>query len=146
MSSLYRQNASKLFLIVLGTCLASLVLVAALSVSTVTKVKIGSELHDQIIEGKDLIADVLPPPAFILESYQVAGRMLNAPADEQEQLAKTLARLQTEYDDRLKFWAAEKVIHQDDPALVKIFTHSWRTRRSQFRNSSWLPMKNSCQL
>ena len=122
MNFLRRQNASKLFLIVLGTCLSSLLIVGSMSVATLNKVKIGSELHDQIIEGKDLIADVLPPPAFILESYQVAGRLLDAKADERPALLQTLARLQKEYSERLEFWGTEKVTHADDPALVKLFT------------------------
>lgn len=122
MNFLYRQNASKLFLIVLGTCLSSLLTVGFLSVTTVNKVKIGSEMHDQIIESKDLIADILPPPAFILESYQVAGRLLEAQGDEKAALVVSLARLEKEYGERIKFWGTEQVAHADDPALVEVFS------------------------
>ncbi len=122
MKFLYRQNASKLFLIVLSTCLSSLLIVGFLSVTTVTKVKIGSELHDQIIEGKDLIADVLPPPAFILESYQVAGRLLEAQEDEKATLISSLARLEKEYADRIEYWSNERTNHKDDPALFKVYS------------------------
>lgn len=122
MNFLYRQNASKLFLMVLATCLSSLLIVGFLSVVTVNKVKIGSEMHDQIIEGKDLIADILPPPAFILESYQVAGRMLEAHDDEKAALVLSLARLEKEYAERIKYWGTEQVAHADDPALAKVFS------------------------
>ncbi len=122
MNFLQRQNASKLFVIVLATCLSSLLIVGILSVTTVNKVKIGSELHDQIIEGKDLIADILPPPAFIIESYQVADRLIEAKGEEQTTLIASLSRLEKEYKDRLDYWAKEKVDHEADPVLFKLFT------------------------
>lgn len=122
MNFLSRQKASKLFLIVLATCLGSLLVVATLSISTVNKVKIGSEMHDQIMEGKDLIADVLPPPAFLIESYQVVGRLLDADAEEQTTLFASLARLEKEYHERMEVWTHEKVDHKDDPVLAKLFT------------------------
>ncbi|MCC6509865.1 MAG: methyl-accepting chemotaxis protein, partial [Pirellulaceae bacterium] len=76
MQILNRQNASTLFLMTLGCCLSSLVVLGTLAVTTVNQVKVGGDLHSQVIEGKDLIADILPPPAFIIESYQVAGQLL----------------------------------------------------------------------
>lgn len=37
--------------------------------STIETVRVKSPLYDSIIEGKDLVADVLPPPEYIIESY-----------------------------------------------------------------------------
>ena len=36
---------------------------------TIETVRVKGPLYDSIIEGKDLIADVLPPPEYIVESY-----------------------------------------------------------------------------
>ena len=37
----------------------------------ITTVKVGGPLYADIIRGKDLIADILPPPEYIIESYLV---------------------------------------------------------------------------
>ncbi len=122
MNFLLRQNASKLFLLVVTASLASLIAVGTLSVTTVSKVKIGSELHDQIIEGKDLIADVLPPPLYVIEAYQIVGRLPEAKDNEQEKLVVDLERLEKEYKTRLDVWSAQKVEHAGDATLQKTFT------------------------
>jgi hypothetical protein len=33
------------------------------------RVKINGPLYQQIVSGKDLIADILPPPEYIIETY-----------------------------------------------------------------------------
>ena len=37
----------------------------------VHQVRVGSPLYLSILEGKDLLADVLPPPCYVVESYQL---------------------------------------------------------------------------
>src|SRR5258705_1381012 len=34
-----------------------------------SKLKVGGPVYSQIVLGKDLIADILPPPEYILEAY-----------------------------------------------------------------------------
>jgi methyl-accepting chemotaxis protein len=34
----------------------------------INKVKVGGPIYKQVVEGKDLIADILPPPEYIIES------------------------------------------------------------------------------
>jgi type II secretory pathway component PulL len=43
---------------------------------TIDQVRVQGKIYDQIVTGKDLIADILPPPEYIIESYLVA-RQLN---------------------------------------------------------------------
>ena len=38
----------------------------------INEVKVNGPLYRQIVEGKDLIADILPPPEYIIESYLTA--------------------------------------------------------------------------
>ena len=37
--------------------------------STLERIKISGPLYAEIITGKDLVADILPPPEYIIESY-----------------------------------------------------------------------------
>lgn len=48
---------------------------------TLHTVKIGSDAYNRIILGKDLVADILPPPEYIIESFLVANEMVNNPDD-----------------------------------------------------------------
>jgi methyl-accepting chemotaxis protein len=48
----------------------------ALSYSTVSTVKVTGPLYRDIIRDKDLLADILPPPAYIIEPYLVSTMLL----------------------------------------------------------------------
>ena len=61
---------SKISGILLAACLVAAI---AISSKSLNVVKIGGPLYDRIVQGKDLIADVLPPPAYIIEAYLTAN-------------------------------------------------------------------------
>jgi methyl-accepting chemotaxis protein WspA len=75
---------------------------------TLERVKINGPFYHDIVRGKDLIADVLPPPAYIIESYLVALQLVDH-ADKAElgPLLERAKRLRREYEDRRAFWGNE---------------------------------------
>src|SRR5919108_169668 len=38
-------------------------------ISALSELKVGGPVYRQIVLGKDLIADILPPPEYVIESY-----------------------------------------------------------------------------
>ncbi|MDP3685101.1 MAG: methyl-accepting chemotaxis protein, partial [Ignavibacteria bacterium] len=42
---------------------------------TINKIKVNGPLYKNIVQGKDLIADILPPPEYILESYLILHQL-----------------------------------------------------------------------
>ena len=42
------------------------------------KVKVNGSIYAQIVLGKDLIADILPPPEYLIESYLNCFQMIDA--------------------------------------------------------------------
>jgi len=64
----------------------------------------GPAYHD-IIAGKDLIADILPPPEYIIEPYQISLEMLEErdPTEINKSIA-TLIDLQSDYIARHEYW------------------------------------------
>lgn len=67
------------------------------------------------MQGKDLIADVLPPPYYILESYLVMTLMLDAaPGPEQDALVEKSKALRSEYEVRDTYWM-ERLPAGDSP-------------------------------
>ena len=68
------------------------------------KVIINGTVYNGIVQGKDLIADILPPPVYLLESWQVALEMLAAPSTELASLIETSKRLEEEFKGRHEYW------------------------------------------
>jgi methyl-accepting chemotaxis protein len=68
--------------------------------------RINGNLYKNIVQGKDLIADILPPPEYIIETYLVCLQLLDTPDDATSALLKErLKVLKKDYDDRHAFWA-----------------------------------------
>jgi len=62
---------------------------------------VNGPVYQRIVQGKDIIADVLPPPEYIIESYLVALQLTQATApDEIGTLAERFQALKTEYEAR----------------------------------------------
>ncbi|MDD5455770.1 MAG: methyl-accepting chemotaxis protein [Candidatus Margulisbacteria bacterium] len=75
------------------------------ALSTISKVKVNGPLYKQIVQGKDLIADILPPPEYIIESYLVVLQIYVAlDKNELESLTEKLKSLEKDYNNRLLFW------------------------------------------
>lgn len=81
------------------------------SFNTIEKIRINGNMYSQIIQGKDLIADILPPSDYIVESYLNAFQILNEnSADTLQQLIAKSKDLRHEYEVRHDYWA--KVLPQ----------------------------------
>jgi len=77
--------------------------------NTIKEIKIKGILYSQLIDNKDLIADILPPPAYIIESYLCAMEVATVEEDTQAR-EKLLVRLKELsdgpgfYRERMEFW------------------------------------------
>ena len=92
------------------------VLVVALV--TVLILRINGPLYDRIVLGKDLIADVLPPPEYVIEAYLEATLALNDPASVEARTAR-LKQLRTDYDDRHAFWVKSHLTPKLKPLILE---------------------------
>lgn len=76
---------------------------------TLNRVKVNGPHYANIVRGKELVADILPPPEYIVETYLVALQLVQEkdPA-QREQLIDRCAGLRTEFQGRHEYW--EKVL------------------------------------
>lgn len=75
------------------------------AIATMQNVKVNGPHYELIIKGKDLQADILPPPAYILESYTVALECLNTTAPGAiATLIEKGETLQKEFNARCSHW------------------------------------------
>jgi methyl-accepting chemotaxis protein len=86
--------------------------VIATSFYGLSQLKVGGPLYDKIKLGNDLIADILPPPEYVIESYLEATLVLHDPAKLSTHRDR-LAQLRKEYDERHAFWVKSDL----DPVL-----------------------------
>lgn len=95
---------TKLMLLV-GLGIGGLVVFGLVSSQTINQVKVNGPYYQSIVQGKDLIADILPPPEYIIETYLVVLQMMNSsePA-ELPGLAERIKTLRADYETRHVFW------------------------------------------
>jgi methyl-accepting chemotaxis protein len=87
---------------------AGLFFYSAWSFNTLQELKVNGPVFQRIVQGKDLVADILPPPEYILESYLVSMQLgVSKEASEQKELTEKLQALRGEYNTRHKFWLNE---------------------------------------
>jgi methyl-accepting chemotaxis protein len=80
-------------------------------VSALSQLKVNGPVYRQIVLGKDLIADILPPPEYVIESYLESTLLLNDPPS-LKQRRERLKQLHNEYDVRHTYW---KELEDFDP-------------------------------
>ena len=72
------------------------------------RLKVNGPVYEQIIYGKDLIADILPPPLFVVESYMLSHEANDFPDLVDPNLAK-IATLKKAYEERRVYWQTTRL-------------------------------------
>ena len=93
------------------TCVAiiiaggAVVLLASIGV-TVDKIKVNGPIYGEIVRGKDLVADILPPPEYVIEAYLVACRALSErDPSKLSSYEVRFAGLRSVYEERHDYWS-----------------------------------------
>lgn len=94
---------SKLLLLV-SLAVLGILITTTVAFMVVKSVKIKGDAYNGIIQSKDLLADILPPPEYIIETRLVSSDMLRADKVEFEALKKKFTQLKKDYDDRQTYW------------------------------------------
>lgn len=91
-------------------------LISVVSFRVIDTVKIGSDAYKSIMASKDLLADILPPPEYIIETRLTTANMLDANQDELKTLKEKITQLEHDYNDRQQYWTA----NLEDPQLKEL--------------------------
>jgi len=104
-------SIGKKLIVLLFVLVAGYTIFGMLSYSTLNTLRIHGNLYNQIVMSKDLIADVLPPPGYIIESYLDVLQVVDEtdPA-RMDYFFKELKRLESDYNDRHQFWINESLL------------------------------------
>ena len=118
------------------------------SQQTLSRVQVGGPVYGKVVSKKDLIADILPPPLYIIESYLTVLRMQAERSDPArvQALSDRMVTLQEEYAARHEHWRT--ALAEGDPlrpALLNAahepaarFFSVWTQRgASAVKNGEW---------
>jgi len=81
---------------------------AYFSVAGLDKLRIKGALYNQIDLGKELVADIMPPPKYIIEPFLLANLAANDPS-RVDSISKDFAKLREHYHERHEFWVRQDI-------------------------------------
>lgn len=121
--------------VIVAGCLAS----SAVALRIFETVKIHGPLFQRITEGKDIVADVLPRPAYLVESYLLVLQMLQSPGQEDlNLLVKRSQQLASEYRERQAHWAKTLSASELKQTLTSA-SHEPANRFLELRDREFIP-------
>ncbi|WP_374517876.1 methyl-accepting chemotaxis protein [Undibacterium squillarum] len=108
MHSLRLLSLSKRLAVLIVLFSAGFLIYGIWSFKTLNELKVSGPVYQKITQSKDLVADILPPPEYILESYLVVFQIMAAEnSSEQDKLVTRLKDLKKEFDSRHEFWSKQ---------------------------------------
>jgi methyl-accepting chemotaxis protein len=82
--------------------------------SAFSHLKVNGPVYSDIVSVKDLVADILPPAEYILESYLTANQALLADKINIQKYSDKMDSLKKDFDERYVFWKGAGV----DPSVA----------------------------
>ncbi|HWU64583.1 MAG TPA: methyl-accepting chemotaxis protein [Ensifer sp.] len=121
------MNISRSLVVFAAVLTTALIAVIATMGYTLHKVRIEGPAYQQIVAAKDIIADILPPPMFVVEAYLHATETVVHPDMMERNLAQ-IAALQKDFDNRYAYWAGADI----PPDIRKLVTEDIRATSAAF--------------
>ncbi|MDX2144745.1 MAG: HAMP domain-containing methyl-accepting chemotaxis protein [Rhodospirillaceae bacterium] len=81
------------------------------------ELQVGGPVHNRIVMVKDLIADILPPPAYVIEAYLEVTLAYQDPKSAASRKER-LAQLHKDYDTRRDYWGDQDL----DSGIKRLLT------------------------
>ncbi|MFI3138375.1 MAG: methyl-accepting chemotaxis protein [Methylococcaceae bacterium] len=104
------------FILIVAVLVTGFSAFGLLTAYVINTISINGPIYQRIVQGKDIIADVLPPPEYIIESYLLVLQISKTTnASESKEYQQRLQALKTDYQTRHQFWQAESL----EPELAR---------------------------
>lgn len=109
---------AKLYALV-GIFFLALCAVWLVAMRGMNQVKIGGETYNSLASTKDLVADTLPPPVYVLEPYLVVLQAAHETDPEARRRGlEQLRKLRATYDDRFAYWSKQLAGREDGQRAI----------------------------
>lgn len=101
--------------------LALTALATVFSAIGINAIRFGGEMHRTNQQLHEFNADILPPPAYLVESYLVANLVVRSPGEVVGH-ARKLAQLKRDWRSRADHWAASDLVEDLKSGIAKTVT------------------------
>jgi|GEM_PF-6090182 len=124
-------------LLPLAVMLCGFMILGIIAYHTFVNLKVNGPLYKKIVNGKDLIADILPPPNYIIESYLLAYELRENSKDSTkvaslENYIKN--KLMVEYNMRQEFWNQDEIYLPEHKEARELFLRASSKPAHKFYN------------
>jgi hypothetical protein len=114
MNFLRSLNVKRKLALLIGAFALSFLLFALAAFATLNQLKVSGPYYGRIVTSKDIVADVLPPPKYIIESYLVVLQMADATdAARLSELKQRGEKLHSEYLTQQGVWEKDPILNND---------------------------------
>ena len=97
-------NIGKGIMLFAALTIAGLLAIVGATTTALNQLRIGSESYRIIVDAKDLTADILPPPMYVIEAYLEAKLAAEQPSSIAQRRTK-LSELENDFRTRRDVWA-----------------------------------------
>ncbi len=111
-----------------------IVIAITLAAFAVAQIRFGGPMHHESLLQDELLADILPPPCFVVEPYLHTTLMLDDPARTNAEI-KALAEEEAQFKERQAYWQAAPVpdaMRAPVQAVLDAEVAFWKTVDEQF--------------
>lgn len=107
--------------------MALLILCGFVGLARINEIRMGGPLQIEAQQASDVVADILPPPEYVIEPYLEATMMVGDRADMDAHLQR-LAQLRQTFNERHAYWMAQEL----DPKVKHAITDQTYQSASRF--------------
>ena len=98
-------SVARKFTILIGSVFLGMTALFVISTYTISKTSIGSATYQSIENSKDLLADILPPPLYVIETYLDALQTVSSnDAASLEKIYTSIAQHKKEFQQQYEHW------------------------------------------
>jgi methyl-accepting chemotaxis protein len=125
--SIHHTSIKARFTLIISTMIVGFTMFGMATFTLMPTLNINGPIYQEIIQGKDIIADVLPPPEYIIESYLVAIQLTQS-TDKTEitSLKAKFIQLNHDYENRHDYWLSQALEPSLRHALLETAYHPAR--------------------
>lgn len=103
-------SLKQIFILVAGTLALGFICFGWVSLSQFKKLSINGPVYKHIIDGKDLVADILPPPMYVIESNLIVHSILLEQNNQKiEVYRRQLQEHEKSFLEREEYWATSSL-------------------------------------
>ncbi|RZA01535.1 MAG: hypothetical protein EOO68_10330, partial [Moraxellaceae bacterium] len=124
------MSLRQLFGLLTGFILFAFCLFSGFAWMRMEQLQISGPIYQAVVQGKDLVADILPPPAYIIEANLLAHQLPLASSSEQKVIIGQVDQLRRDFLARNQYWQQQNI-----PADIKSLLSVASAPAERFFNS-----------